>query len=667
MGSLLKALTYTLLLISLGSFIGYVLFYVYFKYTLIAGIFVAIYLKYKSQNDAKVQEERDNAMKSLKKKVCVIGAGSSGLVCLKELKVEGHDVYCFEAGSTIGGAFSKPTESASRSYDNLYLTISNFYMAFSDFPPKDEWKFWTRQEYADYLEDYARHFDLFPHISLKHQCKEIVKLPSGQYKVVLSKDGSEIELLFDAVCVAIGSHQIPSIPDFPGLETFEGPVNHSYDFGRQGLDMYRGKRVVTVGSGESASDIVKEVSDVTKECYNIARRYPFCIPRMLPDGHPNDAFTGRLFYPNEDDNFLVWFVVLLIFVFIWFPLSFTRWAYPYQQWRKRDPKDPTTTNAFGKVQRDTRGWLDLDTPRTIEIVRQMCEWHNTENTSWCNKSVNKNLTFVPNIVDGKIKMIRSEIKEVRKNSVILLNGTEIECDVILFCTGYKDRFPFLEESLRPENNDVRTLFYHSFKPEVGSSLCFAGTSRPTSGAIPGCSELVGRYFALLCSGKRTLPLDIKERTLKQMKKENEIFHSSPNIRALVNPFDFFDGMAKLIGCYHSVWNYWNQPLAFFLYKCGLNGLARYRILGPHSKASDSERWLRQITFPLPHPGTGVALIVKLMWCLGFGSGDFVVELRKTGIVEPTLALAMPFNQVATRNLLFEEQEEQKKQASEKNK
>jgi len=500
--------------------------------------------------------------------------------------------------------------------------------------------------------DYATHFDVMKHIHFNNRVMLVEKKAQG-YEVTVKQGEEERKEQYDAVCVAVGTHQFANIPEIDGLEDFKGTVKHTYNYGQQGKEEYKDKRVVTVGIGESASDIVKEISTVTKECYSIVRQYPFCIPRMLPDGHPNDVFTGRLFYPNQDDSLLVWFVCLLIFVFIWFPLSFTRFAYSYQQWRKRPPSDKTTTNCFGRVQKQTHGWLDDDTPRTWETVKLLCDWHSSNNTSWVNKAVNKNISFVPNILDGSIKMIKSEIKRVTTHSVILLDDTEIECDAILFCTGYKDRFPFLSKELAPDNNDVRTLFFHAFKKEIGSSFCFAGACRPTSGAIPGCSEMVGRYFALLQSGKRQLPADIAEQTKRQIQRENALFTKSPHIRALVNPFDFFDGMAKLIGCHYSVWNYWYRPLFFFRYLGG-NHLARFRLIGPHSCHKQSEQWLDKFTFPLPHPGTGVALMVKLLWCLGVRSGDFLVELRSTGIVEPTMALAMPFNQVATRNLWLEQ-------------
>ena len=67
-------------------------------------------------------------------KVLVIGAGPSGLAATKECLVQGFDVDCVEAVSYIGGVFGKDKSAC---YDDLYLTTSNVYMAFSDFPCKD--------------------------------------------------------------------------------------------------------------------------------------------------------------------------------------------------------------------------------------------------------------------------------------------------------------------------------------------------------------------------------------------------------------------------------------------------------------------------------------------------------------------------------------------------
>jgi dimethylaniline monooxygenase (N-oxide forming) len=93
---------------------------------------------------------------SEKKKVGVIGGGLSGITTIKQLRDEGHDVICFEKGPELGGVFAP-----NGCYDSVMLTISNYFMAFSDFLPEGErLKFWTRREYESYLKRYIAHFDL---------------------------------------------------------------------------------------------------------------------------------------------------------------------------------------------------------------------------------------------------------------------------------------------------------------------------------------------------------------------------------------------------------------------------------------------------------------------------------------------------------------------------
>lgn len=70
---------------------------------------------------------------SEKQKVAVIGGGLAGLTTIKQLRDEGHEVICFEKGPSVGGVFAP-----SGCYDSTMLTISNYFMAYSDFLPEDE-------------------------------------------------------------------------------------------------------------------------------------------------------------------------------------------------------------------------------------------------------------------------------------------------------------------------------------------------------------------------------------------------------------------------------------------------------------------------------------------------------------------------------------------------
>ncbi len=86
--------------------------------------------------------------------------------------------------------------------------------------------------------------------------------------------------------------------------------------------------------------------------------------------------------------------------------------------------------------------------------------------------MSKNISFLPNVLNGKINVIRGVIASVvaprrirlqglrenkRKLDLFffnpLIDGTELDCDALVFCTGYCDEFSFLAPELRPPKND----------------------------------------------------------------------------------------------------------------------------------------------------------------------------------------------------------------------
>src|SRR5688572_2034760 len=169
----------------------------------------------------------------MKKNVCVIGAGSSGLVAIKELLDEGHDVTCFEKYDRPGGAFYRSNNPDKPSaYDSTQLTISNYMMAYSSFPPplSEQRKFWTADEYQEYLRAFAAHFDLERHVRYQTEVVHVRKARQGGYDVqvrAMGTEGAVTELHFDAVAVCTGSARVPQYIELPGQESFKGRIQHS--------------------------------------------------------------------------------------------------------------------------------------------------------------------------------------------------------------------------------------------------------------------------------------------------------------------------------------------------------------------------------------------------------------------------------------------------------
>lgn len=75
------------------------------------------------------------------------------------MRQAGHEAILFERSATLGGVFA-----SSAIYPSLHLTMSNWAMAFSDFPNPERLCYSSADGYLRYLQSYACRFDLERHI-----------------------------------------------------------------------------------------------------------------------------------------------------------------------------------------------------------------------------------------------------------------------------------------------------------------------------------------------------------------------------------------------------------------------------------------------------------------------------------------------------------------------
>src|SRR5215218_8456622 len=80
------------------------------------------------------QSDRFRAMDSAEK-VCIIGAGGSGIVAAQVLDAKGIPFHCFEKGSQIGGNWRFENDNGmSSAYRSLHINTSRRVMAFNSLP-----------------------------------------------------------------------------------------------------------------------------------------------------------------------------------------------------------------------------------------------------------------------------------------------------------------------------------------------------------------------------------------------------------------------------------------------------------------------------------------------------------------------------------------------------
>ncbi len=515
------------------------------------------------------------------KKVCVIGSGASGLTAIKQLMDEGHQVTCYEKSNAAGGVFNYGGPNG-RSIKSTVLTISNYLMAFSDDPPKGHRYFWSHEEYRQYLANYAKKFGLLEKIVFD---TEVVKLrkQGEQYQVITRHNPTQTLKTenYEAVVICSGIHETRKIPPVPSIETFTGDIVHTQDFtdptnAFSDSSAFTDKRVLCVGIGESAADIIREVSKVTADCHLLMRSYPFLVPRVLHDTTA-DCTTTRAFHatyhPSEN--------------IIYYRLG--SWMLKAASlFEKLLPKKKQPAlDAFNQPLEKKS--LDFDTEYNEESLKLIKVWNQL---SGGRRFSTKNVSFVPQVLNGNINVVVSSLKGISGNTVTFNDGRSVEVDSIIFNTGFQHDLSFIE-GFELKDSSVRNMFMHTFHADW-PNCAFIGWARPTSGGIPACAEMTARYFALLLNGKRSLPADVPQRIEADKAFYKEALSDSPEIHSLILWKRYMDSYADLIGVRVRLWKYLLNPGLFLRLLYGTMLPVQYRLEGPHASPDTAKQTIMNL-------------------------------------------------------------------------
>lgn len=197
----------------------------------------------------------------------VVGGGQAGLATGFYLRrsglVPGEDFVILDAAGQPGGAWARMWPTLRTFSPTQYSSLPGWMM-----PP------WTgdggyplASHVIDYLTRYEERYQLGVRRSVA-----VGSVSRGvDHLVVHTGDG---ELFAEHVISATGTWSRPFVPTYPG--TFAGRQLHTADY-RQAAD-FAGQRVLIVGGGNSAAQILAEVSVVAETTWVTLRP-----PRFLPD------------------------------------------------------------------------------------------------------------------------------------------------------------------------------------------------------------------------------------------------------------------------------------------------------------------------------------------------------------------------------------------------
>jgi dimethylaniline monooxygenase (N-oxide forming) len=385
-------------------------------------------------------------------KVCIVGAGSSGITACQVLAARGIPFDCFEKGSAIGGNWRYGNDNGlSSAYKSLHINSARKLMSYRAFPmPEDYPDYPSHVQVAKYFDDYAERFSLLEKIRFRTEVVSVEPVGDEWEVTVENADGERKTGRYRAVLVANGHHWNPRWPEpaFPGAEEFEGEQVHAHYYREP--DVLVGKRVLVLGIGNSAVDIAVESSRIAEKTFIAMRRGAYVIPKFL-GGKPVDEAA-----PPVSTHL---------------PMSVRRFF-------------------MARLLKVTVGEMtDYGLPKPDH---KLLEAHPTVSSE-----------LLPRIGHGDIAVKPNIERFAGGRSVRFADGSEEEIDLVVYCTGYRISFPFLAPEVFEARDNRMPLYRRVVAPER-PGLYFLGFIQPLGPIMP-IAEAQSEWVADLLTGRVALP------------------------------------------------------------------------------------------------------------------------------------------------------------------
>ncbi|MEJ2861775.1 NAD(P)/FAD-dependent oxidoreductase [Actinomycetospora sp. OC33-EN07] len=338
--------------------------------------------------------------------VVIIGGGQGGIALGARLRQLGVEAIIVESNERPGDSWRKRYKSLA-----LHDPVWYDHLPYLKFP--DNWPvFAPKDKIGDWLEMYTRVMELnyWGSTTAKNATYDEA---AGEWSVVVDRAGEEVTLRPKQLVFALGVSGKPNIPEIPGRETFQGEVQHSSQ--HPGPDAYKGKKVVVIGSNNSAFDICGALWEVGADVTMVQRSSTHIIKSdTLMEYGLGDLYSERALANGVDT-----YTADMIFASLPYRIMHTFQKPTYDKAREVDAD-------FYRRLTDAGFDLDFgddDSGLFMKYLRRGSGYY-------------IDVGAADLVADGKVKLVRGQISELSEKEVVLADGTRLEADLVVLATGY---------------------------------------------------------------------------------------------------------------------------------------------------------------------------------------------------------------------------------------